>query len=191
MTYEKETLKQLRISLDEEEDETSIILILVSHHKYLKDYTNILMDNTTPYKDKLAKASLFFTILNMHSKAEEEILYRPLKQSADKDIRLEGLRGQDEHELIYEIMSELKCLGVEKSWSEEIDAKMYVLANLVKNHIAQEEQRIFQIIENFIPETTLMDLTDDYLDKCRIYLDLVMTDTTFKVSRIDVIDFLY
>ena len=88
-------------------------------------------------------------------------------------------------------MSEFKCLGVEKSWSEEIDAKMYVLANLVKNHIAQEEQRIFQIIENFIPETTLMDLTDDYLDKCRIYLDLVMTDTTFKVSRIDVIDFLY
>ncbi len=191
MTYEKETLKQLRLSLDQEEDETSIIPILESHHKYLKDYASVLMDKSTPYKDKQAKAVLFFTILNMHTNAEEEILYNLLKQSTEKLIRMEGLRGQDEHELIYEIISELKAIGAETSWSEEIDAKMHVLAGLVKNHIALEEQRVFQAITKFIPESTLMDLTDDYLEKCKIYLDLSMADTTLEVSRIDVIEFTY
>lgn len=191
MTYEKETLKQLRFSLEEEEDETSIILILKNHHKYLKDYAFILMEKTTSYKDKLAKAPLFFTILNMHSRAEEEIFYQTLKKSTNKNVRLEGLRGQDEHDLTYELIDELKLMGAENSWSEAIDAKMHVLASLVKNHIDQEEQRIFQTVEKFIQESTLMDLTDDYLDKCKMYLDLSMENIPLDVSKVDVITFLY
>ena len=191
MTYEKKTLEQLRFSLEEEEDETSIIPILKNHHKYLKDYAYILMDKTTSYKAKLEKASLFFIILNMHSRAEEEILYQSLKKSTNKIVRLEGLRGQDEHELVYQLIDELKLMGAENSWSEAIDAKMHVLASLVKSHVDQEEQRIFKTVEEFIQESTLMDLTDDYLDKCKMYLDLSMESTPLEVSRIDVITFLY
>ncbi len=191
MTYEKETLRQLRISLDEEDDETSIIPILENHHKYLKEYVSILMADSTPSKDKQATATLFFPILSMHTKAEEEILYHALKEATNKDVRLEGLRGQDEHELMYELIDELKLMGAETSWSEAIDAKMHVLAGLVKNHLKQEEQVTFPMVEKFIAESTLMDLTDDYLDRCKIYLELAMDDTTLEVSRSDVITFFY
>lgn len=191
MTYEKETLRQLRLSLDEEDDETSIIPILENHHKYLKEYISILMADGTPTKDKQATATLFFPILSMHAKAEDEILYHALKEATNKDIRLEALRGQDEHELMYELVEELKLMGAESSWSEAIDAKMRVLTGLVKTHVKQEEQVVFPMIEKFIPETTLMDLTDDYLDRCKIYLELAMDDTTLEVSRSDVITFFY
>lgn len=191
MTYEKETLRQLRLSLDEEDDETSIIPILENHHKYLKEYISILMAESTPTKDKQATATLFFPILSMHARAEDEILYHALKEATNKDIRLEGLRGQDEHELMYELVDELKLMGAESSWSEAIDAKMRVLAGLVKTHVKQEEQVVFPMVEKFIPETTLMDLTDDYLDRCKIYLELSMDDTTLEVSRSDVITFFY
>lgn len=191
MTYEKETLRQLRISLDEEDDETSIIPILENHHKYLKEYVSILMATETPAKDKQATATLFFPILSMHAKAEDEVLYHVLQEATNKDIRLEGLRGQDEHELMYELLDELKLMGVETSWSEEIDAKMHVLAALVKTHLKQEEQVVFPMVEKLIPESTLMDLTDDYLDRCKIYLELAMDDTTLEVSRSDVITFFY
>lgn len=191
MTYEKETLKQLRISLDEEDDETSVIPILENHHKYLKAYISILMADSTSSRDKQATATLFFPILNMHARAEEEILYHALKDATNKDVRLEALRGQNEHELMYELVDELKLMGAETSWSEAIDAKMYVLADLVKKHLKQEEQTIFQMVEKYIPESTLMDLTDDYLDRCKMYLDLTMDDTTLEVSRSDVITFFY
>ena len=191
MTYEKETLKQLRISLDEEDDETSVIPILENHHKYLKAYISILMADSTSSRDKQATATLFFPILNMHARAEEEILYHALKDATNKDVRLEALLGQNEHELMYELVDELKLMGAETSWSEAIDAKMYVLADLVKKHLKQEEQTIFQMVEKYIPESTLMDLTDDYLDRCKMYLDLTMDDTTLEVSRSDVITFFY
>lgn len=191
MTYEKETLKQLRTSLDEEDDETSIIPILENHHKYLKEYVSILTADGTPTIDKQATATLFFPILSMHTKAEEEVLYHALEEATNKDVRLEGLRGKDEHELMYELIDELKLMGAETSWSEAIDAKMRVLAGLVKSHLKQEEQVAFPLVEKFIPESTLMDLTDDYLDRCKIYLELAMDDTTLEVSRSDVITFFY
>lgn len=191
MTYEKETLKQLRISLDEEDDETSIIPILENHHKYLKEYVSILTNDDISTKDKQATVTLFFPILNMHTKAEEEVLYHALTEALDKDIRLDGLRGQDEHEIMYKIVHELKLMGAETSWSETIDAKMRVLAGLVKNHLKQEEQVTFPMVEKLIPESTLMDLTDDYLNRCRVYLDMEMEDTPLEVSRSDVITFFY
>jgi hemerythrin-like domain-containing protein len=92
---------------------------------------------------------------------------------------------------MYELLDELKLMGVETSWSEEIDAKMHVLAGLVKTHLKQEEQVVFPMVEKLIPESTLMDLTDDYLDRCKIYLELAMDDTTLEVSRSDVITFFY
>ena len=190
MSYEKETLKQLRISLDEEDDETSIIPILENHHKYLKEYISILMSDASD-KDKQATVTLFFPILNMHAKAEEEVFYHTLKDSTNKEIRMEGLRGQDEHGIAYELVDELKQMGAETQWSEEIDSKVRVLTGLIKSHIKEEELVMFPLVEKMLPETKLMDLTDEYLDKCRIYLDMAMEDTPSEVSRSDVITFFY
>lgn len=191
MTYEKETLKHLRTSLDEEDDETSIIPILENHHKYLKEYISILMDAETSAKDKQATATLFFPILNMHAKAEEEVFYHTLKNSTSKEVRMEGLHGEDEHQIAYELVDELKLMGAETSWSEEIDSKMRVLTGLLKNHLKEEEQVMFPMVEKMIPESKLMDLTDEYLDRCKIYLDMAMEDTPSEVSRSDVITFFY
>lgn len=191
MTYEKETLKLLRKSLDEEDDESSIIPILENHHKYLKEYISILTSDETSVKDKQATVTLFFPILHMHTKAEEETLYGALKDATNKEVRMEGLRGHDEHEIVHEIVDELKLMGAEASWSESIDAKVRMLSGIVKNHLKQEEMITFPMVEKLIPESKLMDLTDEYLDRCKLYLDMSMEDTPLEVSRSDVITFFY
>jgi hypothetical protein len=48
---------------------------------------------------------------------------------------------------------------------------------------------MFPMVEKMIPEDKLIDLTDEYLDRCKIYLD--MEDTPSEVSRSDVITFFY
>lgn len=191
MDYDTETLKQLRISLDEEDDDTSIIPMLENHHKYLKEYIAILTNPNTSNKDKMATFILFMRIFNMHAQAEEETLYNTLKEATNHDLRLEGLKGLDEHEVAYEIANELNSMGCETSWSDEIDAKVRVLSGLIKSHVREEEMIMFPMAEKHIPEKKLINLNADYLEKCKLYLEIEMEPIPSEVSRTDVMTFFY
>lgn len=191
MTYEKETLKLLRQSLDQEEDETSIISILQNHHKYLKEYLNLLSNSDIASIEKQAKASLFFTIFNMHAKAEEASLYRAFKDSDDHDMRMKGFKSSDENDIAFEIIDELKEMNCEKSWSEEVNVKMSVLTGLLKTHIKEEESSMFPMAEAHFPEWKLIDLAEDYLEYCKNNLKIEASDLPSEVSRSDVMTYFY
>lgn len=194
MTDEKDFLKILRRSLDEEDEDTSIIPIMENHHKYLKEYISIFLDHESTIEDKLASAALFIPIFTMHAKAEE-IFYQTLQDANNQEVRLYGLSGQDEHEIAYRLIKELRILGIGFQWSEEIDAKTLVLSNLLKNHIKEEENVLFSIAQEHIPESKLISIADDYLEKCRELLDLnlesIEEDSSLDASRNDVITFFY
>ena len=191
MSYETETLKLLRQSLDEEEDETSIISVLEHHHKYLREYMSILTAPDIEAEHKQATLSLFLTIFIMYAKAEQDTFYRLLKEATNRDVRLESLKAFDENEIAFEIIKELKDLDATKSWSEEIDAKIRVLAGLIKGHLKEEQTILYPMAEKFIPESRLMDLTDEYLEKCKMYLDIEMESIQPAVSRSDAMTFFY
>jgi hemerythrin superfamily protein len=191
MTYEKETLKFLRQTLDQEEDETSIIPILENHHKYLKEYVNVLSNTSATKLEKQDITSIFFTIFEMHTRAEEKSLYKKLELFPNQDVRLEGSRNFDDHIVAHEIISELKGMGCTHNWSDTIEAKMNVLTKLIANHLKGEENVMFPMTVKYIPEEQLMDLAEDYLQDCRIYLDTQMRDFPSEVSRSDVMAFFY
>ena len=195
MSDEKDFLKILRRSLDEEEDDTSIIPILENHHKYLKEYISIFMDSATEVEDKVAAASLFFPIFHMHARAEEETFYHTLQRTYNQELRLHGLCGQDEHEIAHQLVEELKNLGIDYQWSEEIDAKILVLSGLVKNHLKEEENVMFPKAQELLPESKLISLAEDYLEQCRSILDMELEtqkgDPSLVASRSDVITLFY
>lgn len=191
MTCELETLKLLRQSLDQEDDDASILPILTNHHKYLKEYASVMISPNSSINEKQDVAQLFFTIFEMHSRAEEKSLYRALKQSTNADIRLEGLRSLDEHELAHDLVRELKNMGCTIEWSEPIEAKMNVLSVLILNHLKGEEKIMFPMTDKYVSEEMQMDLADNYLEHCRIYLDTQMRDLPSEVSRSDVMTFFY
>lgn len=191
MSYESETLKLLRQSLDEEDDETSIIAVLEHHHKYLREYMGILTAPETPPEHKQATLTLFLPIFKMHANAEQDTIYKLLKDAANREVRLEALKASDEHEIAFEIIKELKELDAENSWSDEIDAKIRVLSGLIKGHIKEEENVLYPMAERFFSESRLMDLTDDYLEKCKMYLEIEMESIPSAASSSDVVTFFY
>src|SRR4051812_45679806 len=103
MSYETETLKLLRQSLDEEEDETIVISILEHHHKYLREYMSILSSPEVSPEHKQATLSLFLPIFKMHAKAEQDTIYKLLKNATNREVRLEALKASDEQEIAFEI----------------------------------------------------------------------------------------
>ena len=191
MSYETETLKLLKQSLDEEDDETNVISVLEHHHKYLREYMSILTSTDIAPEHKQATLSLFLPIFNMYAKAERDTFYRLLKDSSNHDVRMEALRGMDEHEIAFEIIRELTDMGAETAWSEEIDAKIRVLAAIVRSHIKEEETVMYPMAEKNFTEARLINLTDDYLKKCKMYLDMEMESVPSAVSRSDVLTFFY
>ena len=145
--------------------------LLIEHHDYLKESIRILTDHKSTDLEKQNQLIRFFRLVEMHGKAEEETLYVHLKQNPVKEARLEGHGGKDEHDVVFQMEDELLKMGYLTDWNEEIDAKARVVATMVKNHLAEEEDRMFKIAKKNFAESEMELLRDQYMAKCHIYID--------------------
>lgn len=148
----------------------NIIDIIECHHNYLQESIEVLMDKHADLKDRQTHLGRFLKLFYMHGRAEEETLYHSLLNSTEREARLEGFGGQDEHEIAYQLSDELRDLDYATKWSEEIDAKARVVAALVESHIKEEENEMFSIAEKHISGEEFNSLAAIYIEKCRLYL---------------------
>ncbi len=166
------SLQEIRNTLNEvETTEIDFIDLLEKHHDYLEESISVLTDKEASSSEKQAHLNRFIQLLKMHGRAEEETLYKSLKYATEKEARLEGFAGQDEHDVAFQMAQELEEMNFETAWSEEIDAKAKVLASLVQNHIKEEETEMFTIAENAIEPIKMRVVSETYLEKCKAYLD--------------------
>ena len=172
MEKENNVLRELKASLDEEHGNEFIALIK-KHHELIRDCIPPLINDETSVELKQTTLLLFFELFRMHAKAEEETLYSSLEKTDFQEVRLEGLVGQDEHDLALELFDELMHMGYETKWDEEVDAKVNVLTSLVKGHLRQEENEMFPLTEKYLSDL-LPGLVDDYIEKCKTYLNIAM-----------------
>ncbi|MEA9357604.1 hemerythrin domain-containing protein [Bacteriovorax sp. PP10] len=168
---EPHTLEEIKVSLDKDmADHKQFVPLLREHHNYLEESISVLMDNETTDFQKQEHLERFFHILEMHGKAEQEVLYNHLKANDAREVRLEGFGGQDEHDIAFQLEAELVKMGYKTEWNEEIEAKAKVLAGLVKKHIKEEEDVMFPIATSHMTEEELEDMRDSYIQKCTGYL---------------------
>ncbi len=189
MSYE--SLKMLRRTLDEEDDENSILFLLKVHHKYLKEFVILLSSSDIAIEHKQLTLTLFEKIFRMHALSEQEILYKILNRSTNREMRLQSLKTTDENDLAFEIIDELKVLNAENIWTENIGSKIKVLSGLLKSHIKDEENILFPLAEKHLTESQLMDLTDEYIEKCKIHLDAELAHYSSVVPKNDVASLIY
>lgn len=165
---------EIRSALDVDvAEDKSFITILKEHHDYIEESIRVLMSKDAPDVDKQNHTLRLFRLVQMHGKAEQETLYENLMESSSLDARLEGFSGQDEHDLAFQLESELKAMGVDTQWNDEIAAKARVAASLVQNHIKEEESEMFAIAREKLSDVAFERMRIDYIAKCRQYLDQV------------------
>lgn len=170
---EPHTLAEISALLEAEaKSEVDFISLLEKHHLYLKESIVVLMDRDATGKEKQFHLDRFLRLIDMHGKAEEETLYLSLMRNQMKEARLEGFAGLDEHDLAFQLGSELYEMNFDTDWTEETDAKAKVVAALVANHIKEEESHMFPLAKKDIEKSELRLLSREYILKCREYLDL-------------------
>lgn len=166
------SLNQLKESLqDDAQQPRDLVTILEDHHDYIEESIKVLMDPKASVEDKRTNLTRFITVLDMHSKAEEETLYVALQANEDKFARVEGLGGRDDHDLAKQVVEEIKALHYEDTWTDEVEAKAMRVASMVQTHITEEEKQMFKVAKKQISNDKLDMLAKDYIQKCRTYLD--------------------
>jgi hemerythrin-like domain-containing protein len=178
------SLQHLRESIEKANHHAPSLLPLIeNHHDYLKHSIRTLTDSKSAAGEKAAALSQFIPVLRMHLKAEEETLYRRLLRDELPAARIEGMGGKDEHDIASLLADELEELGFLGNWTESMDAKAKVLANLVRHHLEEEEEEMFGVVKEHIDDDELHSLGEFYVEKCRNYLEQELNPTFARERR--------
>jgi len=138
---------------------TTIITVLKKDH----DEVDLLFDKATSTKNTDKRRALFGKInetLQVHTQFEEEHLYPVLEaKKSTKDHALEAL---EEHAVIKHLLAEIAQTDpADDRWK----AKVTVLAENVRHHVKEEEQKggLFEKLKKSLTDDELAQLADEYL----------------------------
>lgn len=111
-----------------------IIKLILTDHEPLKRLVGILKDLGEPLRTRRRIFDQFALLFLVHARSEQESLYTFLKDE-NKELRIDGLEGEVEHELAEHMIEEVKMAEDPDLWS----ARAKVLAELVDHHLNEEE----------------------------------------------------
>lgn len=135
----------------------NIIDVLLLDHKYLKEGIGVLKDDEADGRSKLKAAKSFLDALHKHSEAEKRAVYAPLVKV--KDLRMEILEGQIEHGIADAKvrMLTVKLTGL-RTLTDELEAELKVLAEMVEHHVKEEEDEMFPKMRKDLDKTILNEM---------------------------------
>lgn len=136
----------------------SIIDTLAKDHRALeKALTGLGGTTGRDGKVRLDQFTKLQALLQAHSRAEEEVVYRRLREAQpDEEITLEAF---EEHHVADILLQELAsaCPGG-KGWA----AKLKVLEEVVRIHIKEEELKMFPLIQENLSEPAQALMAQDF-----------------------------
>lgn len=110
-------------------------------------------EQTAPFRSKEDDFVKLKILLNRHTRLEEEVFYPALAEFAETSILIQTF--YDEHQVVDELLSDLSGINpITEEWLE----LMAVLKDNVDNHIAQEEEELFQKAKILLGEKKLDEL---------------------------------
>jgi len=87
--------------------------------------------------------------LDVHAHIEEQIFYPHLLEKGDKELKKIVREGVEEHGQVKDLLAELSSLSGD---SPTFKAKLTVLMENVEHHVEEEEDEMFSMAEDQIPE---------------------------------------
>lgn len=169
---EPHSIEEIRRALHTPEVEAGGLLALIErHHDFLQESIVVLLDHQAEGREKQLHLTRLVKLLKMHAQSEQEILYSNLIQHSVQEARLEGMAAQDEHNLAFQLVNELKIQNFETLWTEDIEAKARVLSSLIANHILEEESELFPVVRREMSKEDLSLMATEYIRRCKLHLD--------------------
>ena len=110
-------------------------------------------EETAPFRSKEDDFFKLKNLLTRHTRLEEEVFYPALADFAETSVLVQT--SYDEHQVVDELLRNLSTM---EPTSEEWLEVMAVLKDNVDNHIAQEEEELFQKAKELLKGKKLEEL---------------------------------
>ena len=138
-----------------------ILQLMKIDHDMLREAIEVFKNEHAFPSEKTRQLERFLFNLKVHSEAEEVSFYDSMVGLLK--LRAKILEGYEEHNLANHLMIELKAMNFKNFWSEEVDAKAKVLAELIEHHLNEEESKLFPVVKANMTKTELENLGVIYL----------------------------
>lgn len=147
---------------DEIRDMDIIDMILIDH-RFAKEAIEVFKDENASKDEKLAYARNFLDAVHKHSVAEQEIVYSQLEPAEEFHFNI--LEAQIEHGIVEDKIRSLKQrVSRLKTLSDEVEAELKVLAELVEHHIKEEESELLPKMSQEIDAITLKEMGQAFME---------------------------
>ena len=132
-------------------------LIKQDHEKVKDIFEQIEAGKSTAKKTRQNLFERLYKELDVHMRAEEDVVYPALKQSEEANEKM--LEAIEEHHVARLILDELKKLEID---DERWEAKIMVLKENIEHHIEEEEGPIFEFLEDICEQDQLEDISKQF-----------------------------
>lgn len=134
-----------------------LIQLILRDHVEIRPLLRLIKNTGRDLDERWQAFERFIPLLVAHTKPEEGVLYSGMKQV--EKLRAEGFEGEVEHSLVDQMVEEAK-----RERDEDIlSAKMKVLADLVENHLEQEERLLLPHFKRASSREQLVELGQEFL----------------------------
>lgn len=137
--------------------DVSVIDLLLLDHQSLKSCIEVLLNDDADKVHKFSVAKTFLDAIHIHSLAEKRAIYTPLE--SNEELHFNILEAEIEHGIVDQKVRSLKLkLANARTLRDELEAEFKVLAELVKNHLLEEEGEIFPKMREEVDEPSLIEM---------------------------------
>ena len=142
--------------------DVNIVDMILIDHRIIKEYIDTLSEAKTNKALKFKVAKEFLSLTLKHSQAEEKVLYSALKDN--EEFHSFALEAEMEHKIIEDKIKNLrpKVLRSKKN-SEEMEAELNVLVELVRNHLKNEENELLYQMNTLLDKKVLVELGEKFM----------------------------
>jgi hemerythrin-like domain-containing protein len=145
----------------------NVVDLLLLDHKTLKRCCEILLDEAEDKKKKLSTSKQFVQELFKHTVAEEKVVYTYLLNH--QSFRSLALDSNVEHDIIKQRIKKIhRLINGARSYKDEVESEVKILAQLVKNHLMNEESEIFPLMQETLDKLELYELGGNFLKKRKL-----------------------
>jgi hemerythrin superfamily protein len=136
--------------------ETDAITLLKHDHKTVESlFKKFEQAGPRAFKTKRSIVDDIIRELSVHAVIEEQIFYPAVRAAEVPDGDIHVLESLEEHHVVKWLLSELEGMDPEH---ERFDAKVKVLIDSVRHHVAEEEDELFPAVREVLKRKALGEL---------------------------------
>jgi hemerythrin superfamily protein len=158
LTYRPQDESMQIASLDQAQTlidaEVDVVSIIRNQHALLMQSVRVLADKSLREKEKQKAAFDLVALWTAHAKAEENTVYDEMRSHKESGTLPD--EGTEEHAIIELLVEEIEALNFRLNWSAQIEEKAKALAEVIENHIKDEEEVFLPLVKDTLPRDELV-----------------------------------